>query len=295
MSIDGTDNGERYNCPHSRSVWYNKNHIGISYRKEKRMKKRLLLSLLVFVIACLAYSTDVQAAPKVMPDGQIFDAEYYAAMNPDVVAVLGTDEAKLYLHYTTYGKKEGRLPCAPAATAPVATPAPTLPPTNDIIVENADGGAAKQMELQRAYSALPQNVKNFYNKKNVRIIGCTRDYIGIVSDRKSIGYAGVTWDENWNFISAKVYVSGTESSYSPPAYCLYHELAHVLDYQNASGIYSTKMPNWEEMIPYNKSQVDGPKHAFAEAFAGYFERPEQLKKIAPGAYAYVENVIVNMK
>ena len=59
---------------------------------------------------------NVYAAPKTMPDGQTFDAEFYAKNNPDVVAALGKDEAALYNHYVTYGKIEGRKPYADAQT-----------------------------------------------------------------------------------------------------------------------------------------------------------------------------------
>lgn len=48
------------------------------------------------------------AQPKVMKDGTVFDAEYYAQRYADVVAVYGTDEAALFQHYTDYGKAENR-------------------------------------------------------------------------------------------------------------------------------------------------------------------------------------------
>lgn len=53
---------------------------------------------------------NAQAAPETMPDGTVFDAEYYASENPDVVAAMGKDPNMLYLHYQVFGKKEGRLP-----------------------------------------------------------------------------------------------------------------------------------------------------------------------------------------
>lgn len=62
----------------------------------------------------------VEAAPKTMADGGVFDAQYYATQYPDVAAVFGTDENMLYMHYTLCGKAEGRLPYNPVATAPVA-------------------------------------------------------------------------------------------------------------------------------------------------------------------------------
>ena len=49
------------------------------------------------------------------------------------------------------------------------------------------------------------------------------------------------------------------------------------------------------MQPYSPTQVYSASEAFAEAFAAYFERPEKLKKTAPNAYTYIENIIVNMQ
>lgn len=57
----------------------------------------------------------VFAKPLTMSDGTVFDAEYYAQNNPDVVAVYGTDTAALYRHYQDYGKAEGRAPAAKGA------------------------------------------------------------------------------------------------------------------------------------------------------------------------------------
>ena len=37
-----------------------------------------------------------------------FDATFYANMYPDVKKAIGTDATKLYNHYVTYGKAEGR-------------------------------------------------------------------------------------------------------------------------------------------------------------------------------------------
>ncbi|MDE6053689.1 MAG: hypothetical protein K2G55_08010, partial [Lachnospiraceae bacterium] len=50
------------------------------------------------------------AAPEIMTDGEVFDAEFYAEMYPDVFAVLVTDSDALYQHYVMFGKTEGRLP-----------------------------------------------------------------------------------------------------------------------------------------------------------------------------------------
>lgn len=87
------------------------------------MKKVLIIiTSLVLTLGC---SVCVYAAPKTMKNGDIFDAEVYAALYPDVVAVYGTSESKLYSHYQKYGKKEGRIAYIPAPTVPAATPAAT--------------------------------------------------------------------------------------------------------------------------------------------------------------------------
>ena len=55
-----------------------------------------------------------------------FDAAYYAARYPDVVAVFGNDPTMLKMHYDLCGKAEGRFPNAAAelggAAVPTATP-----------------------------------------------------------------------------------------------------------------------------------------------------------------------------
>lgn len=76
------------------------------------MNKRFCISVFSIFAALAMSANPIIAAPKQMPDGQIFDAEYYAVNNPDVVKVFGTSESMLYQHYVSYGKKEGRRPYA---------------------------------------------------------------------------------------------------------------------------------------------------------------------------------------
>ena len=82
------------------------------------MKKNLLIKLITatFAASTVLAPMSVLAAPKTMPDGGVFDPQYYASTYPDVVKALGADENVLYQHYLTYGKKEGRQPYAPALT-----------------------------------------------------------------------------------------------------------------------------------------------------------------------------------
>ena len=85
--------------------------------------KKLLMAAVTAVIVGIGIASPsaVMAAPQVMADGGIFDAEYYAAANPDVAAIFGTDANSLYIHYVNFGVKEGRLPyAAGAAVVPQA-------------------------------------------------------------------------------------------------------------------------------------------------------------------------------
>ena len=52
------------------------------------------------------YAKTVQNTTTKMIDN--FDATFYANMYPDVKEAIGTDATKLYNHYVTYGKAEGR-------------------------------------------------------------------------------------------------------------------------------------------------------------------------------------------
>ena len=80
-------------------------------KKEDKMKKLIAGILLLVMITTMG--TTVEAAPKKMKDGNVFDAEFYAATYPDVVAALGTSEQALYNHYLNNGIHEGRLPYQP--------------------------------------------------------------------------------------------------------------------------------------------------------------------------------------
>ena len=89
---------------------------------KKSCISKLVAALLLGLVMMTGASMETYAAPKQMPDGNVFDPEFYAITYPDVAAAFGTDEAILYHHYVLCGSKEGRLPYAPNAVAPAATP-----------------------------------------------------------------------------------------------------------------------------------------------------------------------------
>lgn len=104
------------------------------------MKKKITAIALMLMLT-FSYGITAFAAPKTMPDGQTFDAEYYAQQNPDVVKALGTKEADLYKHYVEHGKAEGRLPYANAPKPAVGqannnTSTPAVNNTNNTTTTN---------------------------------------------------------------------------------------------------------------------------------------------------------------
>ena len=80
------------------------------------MKKKLVMMTLASCILASTFSLTVCAEPVEVEAGVIFDAEYYAETNPDVVNALGDDEDVLYEHYKLYGAGEGRLPYSPTTS-----------------------------------------------------------------------------------------------------------------------------------------------------------------------------------
>ena len=76
------------------------------------MKRKMIKLSFVVSLCTMLFSMTVLAEEKTMPDGMVFDAEYYAQNNPDVTGALGTDVNVLYEHYKNFGKAEGRKPHA---------------------------------------------------------------------------------------------------------------------------------------------------------------------------------------
>lgn len=74
------------------------------------MKKKIMMTLLAMGMMIGANKLTAQALPTRMPDGVLFDDDYYAESNPDLMAVYGRDTQLLYQHYVTCGKAEGRKP-----------------------------------------------------------------------------------------------------------------------------------------------------------------------------------------
>ncbi|MGN0377013.1 MAG: hypothetical protein ACI4ED_05205 [Suilimivivens sp.] len=79
--------------------------------------KRKMITLGAVMLLGMSLKMTAYAQPAAMPDGTVFDAEFYAETYPDVKEAFGNDETALYNHYLQYGKSEGRLACAAADNA----------------------------------------------------------------------------------------------------------------------------------------------------------------------------------
>lgn len=64
-------------------------------REKADMKKKIMAAVLMMSMV-VGSSLTVCAAPEIMADGTVFDAEYYVQMYLDGVAELGTDTDALY-------------------------------------------------------------------------------------------------------------------------------------------------------------------------------------------------------
>lgn len=71
------------------------------------MKRFLSIVMTAALISGMALNAF--AALEILPGSNtVFDPEYYAEQNPDVVEAVGTDTTALYNHYVNSGKSEGR-------------------------------------------------------------------------------------------------------------------------------------------------------------------------------------------
>ena len=122
------------------------------------MKRKLKGYIFVALVSIMLSGMTVCAAPKTMPDGQTFDAEFYAKTYPDVVDALGNSESALYSHYVNYGKAEGRLPYA-NASKPQSTNTTGIPAgvTVNYWTDYQDLGNGNCLQLPLQFEVVSEN------------------------------------------------------------------------------------------------------------------------------------------
>lgn len=118
----------------------------------KNMRFVATVLTVVTTVTSAMVSMPVYAAPKTMADGNIFDAEFYASNNADVVAAFGKDEAALYSHYINYGKKEGRAGYSADPAAKVAANSTVISATNVTSIAEAYAKSFAENDYKSIYS-----------------------------------------------------------------------------------------------------------------------------------------------
>lgn len=97
----------------------------ISINNVMKNAKKRILTYFVLALLCTIMPFSTANAAEInstteeteQAEEAVFDAAFYAATYPDVVAVLGNDEQLLYMHYVNFGKAEGRFANAEEAAA----------------------------------------------------------------------------------------------------------------------------------------------------------------------------------
>ncbi len=119
-----------------------------------KKKCKWAVSVLCATLSFLNVSTFLASA------AMNFNADYYAEMYPDVVAVYGVEYQALLRHYQEYGMKEGRLPYAGAEPGAEVSDIPaavsennTFPvPMNQLANLSSIQKKASNEELAQAYN-----------------------------------------------------------------------------------------------------------------------------------------------
>lgn len=262
-----------------------------------------LITIILAVGFVFSMSVCALAAPKKMSDGGVFDAEFYAANNPDVVAAIGTSADILYLHYVNYGAAEGRLPYGTDA----ATLSQVLALSAPKNIINNSGSATAYMTLVQAYMKLPPKYKQFIEKNKIRITLKDGAY-----SSNAVSNGAVTIYNN-----SATYGEGTLLQSAQISVALYHELGHEYDFiqaRNNKGrlriavldpFPSSEISNIEaasEVVEtYDNgyrtmsSSVYDPDEIFAVLSSCYFYNPGRLQSVCPVGYAYIDKYYSQFK
>ena len=131
------------------------------------MKKyigKIILTVFAVLFLSLIPKNTAEASPKVMPDGGLFDASFYASTYNDVYKAFGMNEALLYQHYLLCGIKEKRLPYAGYVypTAEELATAGTIITMTDGVLFDPVYYAAKNPDVVKAFGILPEALYAHY-------------------------------------------------------------------------------------------------------------------------------------
>jgi hypothetical protein len=144
------------------------------------MKKKALTLTMALTLS-LSTGITAFATPAVMDDGSVFDAEYYAQNNPDVVQALGTDVNALYNHYVNFGKTEGRLPYA------IGTDVNTV-----LLSAQADKLTSTTVGHEKLVSSQEVDRTKIWGKENIITMITSKKHTAVLGD-VTYGEIGLTY------------------------------------------------------------------------------------------------------
>lgn len=187
------------------------------------MNLKKLLTIILSTGMILTNSISVFAAPKQMPDGTMFDAEFYAQTYPDIAQALGTDEAVLYNHYIQFGKAEGRKATADTVTTTATQPAVNA--SSNSILYNSKFGIFR-------YYAGPKDANS--SKEETKFVeGGGFDEVRYAADYPDVAAkVGTSHNALWNHFKTTGFYEGRSAHYKytdlDPNYINYYSYTELM-------------------------------------------------------------------
>ncbi len=108
-------------------------------KRLSRIMKQAAAVITLSALFCTVQPVMAQAKAYILPDGTVFDSDFYAALYPDMKAGYagGKYPERLLWHYLTYGIKEGRIPSLYSMYNPtpatMSTPNVYLPGSGSVV------------------------------------------------------------------------------------------------------------------------------------------------------------------
>ena len=262
----------------------------------KKQTKKIIRSISFLLISTFAVFSFTALNAKAETQEELL-AQYYAAlakMQQEGTAPAQSNEPSqeelLAQYYAALAAQGGNVAPAPAV----------VPETVDKVVAYLDGDLNCYSEVQAAYSALPQNIKNYLNKRNITITSCSNAYVTSVRGSRVLGFC----KEHKQYssrsglsLSNEVFI-GDNRKHESGKQILYHELGHAIDnfltqYNGDFVEASDRWPNgaWFEVQQYNSQKTINDDEAFAVAFEAFMNDPNKFAAKAPISYAYIMNIV----
>ncbi len=273
--------------------------------KEMERSEKSLITIVISIVLMLSMCLTAYAVPKTMPDGTMFDAEYYAQNNPDVVALVGDSEDALWVHYDNFGRNEGRKPTedgivVPSVTQTATVTAPSAGSFGDMSVIKKSKKEVLWFFRGHKPGGNPYDVSDSSSAEGVGF-----DHVRYAADYPDVAaQVGTSHEALWNHYKTKGYDEGRDAHYNltgdPRLYgdcfsyaetvCVAKKICNnnMSDYEKARAVFdyisSHCEYDWEN---YNNGTTDNYLDQSAYGFYKY-------GKMVCGGYAYTYSIFMNV-